>query len=241
MTFNVLGRAGDPYAVLDTIQAEAADLVFLQEITPDMAWLIEHDLAEAYPYQLLEPDMIWRGMGVISRYPLRATGVDLEGEWTADPQVLEMEWMGQTITLVNMHTQPTSSLWPGWVHSTFDQREADIAHLTDFIANLNGPVIVGGDANMTQLNTAYRVLTHQVRDVWRLAGSGLGHTFPGPVEAGQWATRVGHFLIPPWLVRIDYLFISDDWQPTAAWLAEFHGGSDHRGVVAELTLVVENP
>lgn len=241
MTFNVLGRAGDPQAVLAAIQAEDADLLFLQEVTPDMAWLIDNELSEAYPYQVLKPDSGARGMGVISRYPLEEKGADLDGRWTGPPQVLEMQWGGQRITLVNIHTRPTGSLWPRWVRATFDHRQEDIARLTDFVAGLAGPVIVGGDANMTHLNTAYKMLNQQLGDVWWQAGSGLGHTFPGPVDADDWATRVSYFMVPPWLVRIDYVFISDDWQATEAWLAEFRGGSDHRGVVTELALVAEQP
>lgn len=237
MSFNVLGRRGDPEAVLASIVAEDADLVFLQEVTPDIAWLINNELPIAYPYRVLAPDAGASGLGVLSKYPLEESGIALNGGWMGKPQVLHMDWQGQAITLVNIHTRPTGSIWPRLVRYTFDQRQADIAYLTDFVAARSGPVIVGGDANMTHLNTAYKILIKQLDDAWWQAGFGLGHTFPGPVNSGDWGTRVGHFLIPPWLVRIDYVFISDDWQAANAWLAEFHGGSDHRGLVTELVLL----
>lgn len=239
MTFNVLGRAGDNRAAVGSILAEDADVLFLQEVTPEAARLLEAALKEAYAYRVVQPGERARGMAVFSKYPLSIMDVVLEGRWMGSPQVLQLDWEGQMVTLVNFHTRSTGNIWPPWVLRTFSERQSDLQLLADFAAVETdlGPVIVAGDANETQLNRGYKILTSVLTDAWWEAGRGLGHTFPGPVEAGDNVTRVSLFLVPHWLVRIDYIFYSRQWQARETWLADFSGGTDHRGVVAELILV----
>jgi len=67
-------------------------------------------------------------------------------------------------------------------------------------------------------------------DSFREAGWGLGHTFPA-AGGRYWALPY-----PSLLVRIDYVFHSRDWKAEAAWVGEWDGQSDHRPVIASLTL-----
>lgn len=242
MTFNVLGRAGDNHAVVESILAEDADVLFLQEITPEIAALLEVSLAGQYPYRVERPGGRATGMAVFSKYPLVPMDVALDGTWMGRPQVLQMDWNGQAVTLVNFHTRSTGNIWPRWVRRTFGDRLVALGGLADFAATEQGlgPIVVAGDANETQLNDGYKQLAGVLTDAWLAAGRGLGHTFPGPVEAGDNVTRVSLFLVPHWLVRIDYVFYSSQWQASDAWLAGVYGGTDHRGVVTELVLTGEN-
>lgn len=57
------------------------------------------------PHQILEPAVGFRGMGVISKYPIQPTGEELPLDWIGTPQVLEMDWMGRRVTLINFHMQ----------------------------------------------------------------------------------------------------------------------------------------
>lgn len=239
MTFNVLGRVGDPMHAVASIQHEDPDVIFLQEVTGEYATIFRQTLKQDFPYQIIDPGTRSSGMAVFSSLPIERAEVVLTGDWRGDPQVLFLEWRGQQITLVNFHTISTGAIWPRWVRYTFAQREESMAELAQFAADAIrlGPVIVAGDANLTRLNDGYQTLDAVLDDAWWEAGTGLGHTFPAQIEPDDWLTRVSFFFIPHWLARIDYIFYSDHWQPSRTWLAEFYGGSDHRGVVTDLILV----
>lgn len=239
MTFNVLGRSGDSKDVIASIQTENADILLLQEVTPEIASALFNSIAEDYPYQIINARPMAAGMAVFSRYPLKEIDIVLDGRWRGEPQLLEIDWNGQPVTLVNFHTLSTGALWPRWVRYTFSNRNQTMSDLASLAADTRGPLIMAGDANSTSLNDSYKAVNAVLADAWKTSGTGLGHTFPGQVKAGDFLTRVSFFLIPHWLVRIDYIFYSDEWQAERTWLAEFNGGSDHRGVVSDLILVSE--
>ncbi len=239
MTFNVLGRAGSHQCVSVCRQDQQGDVLFLQEVTADLSTILTLELSDEYPYQILQPARQASGMAVFSRFPIAPLDVSLPGNWIGTPQILSLDWQGTEVTLVNFHTLPTGTLWPRWVRRSFELREADLQSLADFAANQSqfGPLLVAGDANVTHLNEAYKSLAAQLQDVWIEAGSGIGHTFPGPIEEDNTYASISFFRIPHWLVRIDYIFASEHWQANSTWLADFTGGSDHRGVVTELVLL----
>jgi len=236
MTYNVLAWHQYNEAVLQTIRAEDPDIVLLQELNRGLARTLETELGEEYPYQVLEPVDNPTGIGVISKYPIHPTGEQLSLKWVGGPQVLKLLWNGETVKLVNFHMYPTTSLGPAnVVEASIRLREAEARLLAD-LAHLSGPAIMGGDANSAPLSKSYRILTSELQDAWHPAGFGLGHTFPGSTIPGSDRPRLGSWYVPPWLVRIDYVFHSADWVTLSARLARFDGVSDHRGVVAVLKL-----
>ncbi len=85
--------------------------------------------------------------------------------------------------------------------------------------------------NATPFHRAYRILESELIDVWQNHGDGAGFTWPGGER------RLMGIPIPAWLVRIDYIFISNDLTCTGASVGPWDGVSDHRPVVA--TIVVE--
>jgi endonuclease/exonuclease/phosphatase (EEP) superfamily protein YafD len=99
------------------------------------------------------------------------------------------------------------------------------------------PAIIAGDLNDVYLNDGYRILVNAgLQDVWAEAGFGLGNTFPGNKSPGTSRPHIGGFYIPEWLIRIDYIFASPEWEVLSAHIARTDGYSDHRGVVAYLRL-----
>lgn len=238
MTFNVLGRAGSHEPILKTIREEAADVIFLQELTPEIASVISLRLSDEYPYQILQAASRSRGLGVISRYPLQKLDALIPGNWMGAPQILEMDLEGAAITLVNFHTIPTGSLWPRRVVGTFADRERDLAALANFAVTQRqiGPLIVAGDANTTRLNEAYKSLAAELEDAWLQGGFGFGHSFPGPYEEGNSYAQISFFRIPYWLVSIDYIFYSNEFAAMDTWMGVFYGGTDHRAVVSDILL-----
>ena len=109
--------------------------------------------------------------------------------------------------------------------------------LVDYAKQTEKPIVVAGDANSVFLSRVYEIITAELTDAWFEAGYGLGHTFPGSDIPGSSRPHFGSLYVPKWLVRIDYIFVSQEWGVGSARLAEFDGVSDHRGVIAELFLL----
>lgn len=239
MTFNVLAWHNFTGPLLEVIEHEDPDVLFIQELNPALTAALEQELGQVYPYRSLEPAGNPRGIGTLSKYPftLLAGGGELPGEgWIGGPQLLEMEWQGQRLRLVNFHMLPTTGVY-GSRRTTQDfQVRAAQARLLAGLAQ-GGPAILAGDANSVPTSDAYQILTATLQDAWAEAGWGLGHTFPGSsTSPGSDRPRLGGLAVPPWLARIDYIFCTPDWEVVSARLARVDGVSDHRGVVAELRL-----
>lgn len=233
MTFNVLGWQTDVLPQVNTIRAEKADVVFLQEVNLELAAALQTELAADYPYQALNPQPDVSGMGVLSKYPLQPIAVSLPLPWVGDPQVLSLDWQGRRITLINFHMVPTT---PGTVLQATALnrlREEEARALTQTARQLS-PAILAGDSNTTPLSEAYAILTDGFGDAWKEAGFGLGHTFPGSNAAGSARPSIAGAPLPMWLTRIDYILHSPDFHTVSARMARFDGVSDHRGVVAAL-------
>jgi vancomycin resistance protein VanJ len=232
MTYNLLGFNFSSDAVIKTIHASQADVIALQELNPQNAAAIQRDLAETYPYQYLNPQDGVSGAGVISRYPLQPTGEKLPGDWVSAPQILTLTVADRDITFVRFHA------YAGVDAVTTREQEAQI--LADFVAAHapHHPLIAAGDLNATDMNRAYGQLTSVLHDSWREAGLGFGHTFPGSADTpGNSRPRLLGLAVPPWLVRIDYVFYAGGLAALSAHTGPWDGASDHQAMVAELTLL----
>lgn len=227
MTYNVLGSNEQTAQVINAIRASGADVIALQELNPVVARAVQRDLAAEYPYQVLNPQPGVTGMGTLSRYPLHATGVVLEGTWVGAPQVLELKWEETKSSVVNFHAIPPGAGANGSFR--LSERERQMQALVTLAQEQKMPFVALGDLNATDLSTAYAIVTQELIDPWHLAGSGFGHTFPG-------APASNAILTLRWLARIDYIFLSEHWQVVSARIGPWDGASDHRPVIAEVAL-----
>lgn len=225
MTANLLGFNQDTQATLAALRAADADLLALQELNPAVAAALQTELRAEYPYQVLDPAEGWSGGGVLSRYPLHPTGESLNAAWLGSPHILAVEVEGRTVTLIRFHAH--SGL--GRVR----QREAAAGAVAAYAAAHTGPLIVAGDLNATGLSQAHAIITRELADAWETAGWGLGHTFPGAASPGSSRPRLMGIPVPKWLIRIDYVFYSDDLTPLTASIGPWDAVSDHRPVLVE--------
>lgn len=102
-----------------------------------------------------------------------------------------------------------------------DERREHARIITDLLAGLRHPVVVGGDLNEGPEGPAASWIGARYWDVSSAAGEGQGLTFPS-VEPRA---------------RIDYLFVSSGVRVEQAWVAdEARDASDHLPVVADALL-----
>jgi endonuclease/exonuclease/phosphatase family metal-dependent hydrolase len=126
---------------------------------------------------------------------------------------------------------------PDRAYEVAEMRKEHAHRLMEFLQKTPGPAILAGDANDVFLNDPYIQLTSAgLQDAWMEGGFGLGHTFPGNESPGASRLNVNGFYIPEWLVRIDYIFVTSDWEVLSTHLAGTDGYSDHRAVITILRL-----
>jgi endonuclease/exonuclease/phosphatase (EEP) superfamily protein YafD len=232
MSYNLLGYNENGGGIVTAIRASNADVVALQELNPLVAEAIRRDLAREYPYQALDPQEGVTGMGVLSRYPLNPTGQTLPGAWVGTPQVLALNLNKTQVTLLHFHPFATNLGPPDHMQWSLRERERQAQAIVDFVTAYPGPLIAPVDLNATDQSTTYTLVTGVLKDSWREAGWGVGHTFPGAPSPD-----LNGIPIPMWLVRIDYVFHSHHWQATSAWIGPWDGASNHRPIVTKLVLI----
>lgn len=241
MTFNALAYRAETQALVTAIRQSQADLVAIQELNLAVGAALQTQLLERYPYQVLNPQADSRGMGVISRYPLQAWSQSIAGAWLGPPQILQVEWSSGPFLLINCHAisvqfSPKRLASFLTIHQSVPERERQMQALAAFAAQQTLPVVAVGDFNTSEQTRAYRLLTQVLGDAWQAGGWGFGHTFPGALSPASSRAVFWGIPVPQWLIRIDYIFHSAQWQTVRAWIGPWDEVSDHRPVMAQLRL-----
>lgn len=221
--YNMHSQDSDPAQVVQTVLALDADVIGLNEVGYDHADQLEAATKAGYPYQIWYPQPTVHGVALISRYPI----LDQEMYEPVEPANLHLRVVldvdGTPVTVFVAHPpSPTSPFFPlGYEDGP---RNVELADLRARIEAETGPVMVLCDCNMSDQSDPYRSMDDLLDDSFREAGRGFGLTFP-----------YGRTFLPP-LVRIDYIWISDDFTALDAHPAGSNGTSDHRPIIADLAL-----
>lgn len=228
MSFNVLHSNRDYEAIARSIRAASPDLVGFQELTPQSARAIAKALETEYPYGTLQSLEPGRSAGLLSHFPIETA------EWFPLPPLdialhTTIDLEGRRVHVFVVHLSPNNfsdcpvAEFVPLVIERYGRRAAEVSRLQQEIADLAEPVLLMCDCNLTDTSEAYTHLDGFLRDSFREAGWGFGHTLH-PTNA------------PFPLQRIDYVWHSDDWVAIEAYVGQA-GGSDHLPAVAKLELV----
>jgi endonuclease/exonuclease/phosphatase family metal-dependent hydrolase len=109
-------------------------------------------------------------------------------------------------------------------------REQELESWMEWVEQQADPVIAAGDFNLTDQNAGYGLVAEQLNDAHRRAGWGWGHTWQA------FRSEYAGLPLPSRLLRLDYVWYSDHWQVTDAWVGDWDGQSDHLPVFAILIL-----
>lgn len=221
LTYNLHGtwQPHGPTPMVELIKQANADVVTLQELSPNVATAME----SLYPYHALHTnkDSLVVGQGVLSRYPI------VEDEYWVmglGMQRVVLDVNGTHVTLYNIHLRNPFTSGITGARVDVSLREWALDDLLRRTANEKGPLILAGDYNMTDQTNSYKRVNALYRDTFREVGSWLGLTYPA--DRG---------VVPP-LARIDYVFHDDSVQSITAHVWASSGGSDHRPVWAQLSI-----
>ncbi|HXF56670.1 MAG TPA: endonuclease/exonuclease/phosphatase family protein [Actinomycetota bacterium] len=217
VTYNVQSFRAGVEALRDVLEPLEADVVLLQECrsrraAEGLARLLGMDAVTSHRW-LRRPRN-----GVLFRPPWRLASVqvrDLPRTGRALRRgfiVAHLRRLGARVAAVSVHL--------GLVGA---ERALHARELTDFLASVEGPVVVGMDANEPPEGPAVRWLAQRYFDAFAVAGGAGGETFPASAPTA----------------RIDYLFVSDGVRVLSARTVEEPSvlrASDHRPVLADLEL-----
>lgn len=201
--------------------ADAADVVVVQELTPEHAdGLRRAGLLDAMPQRVLDPQRGFYGSGLYTRWPI------------TDPEVYDVLGMGMAAATVH---GPVGAVQVISVHVISPAREgmqpvwrAQLIWLAEHVRRSALPVVLAGDFNATMDHRALRVLPAAgLVDAHDAAGRGLGLTWPR-----RWHRGGGRWLALP-LMRLDHVFVPPTLGVRSVRTAPSIS-SDHRRVVADL-------
>jgi endonuclease/exonuclease/phosphatase family metal-dependent hydrolase len=216
-TYNVQSFRGGVESAAGILAADQPDVVLLQECGPKRA---VRRLARSLEMDAESSHRLFSRVrnAVLSRPPWRAHGVDI-GSFTREGRTLprgfiavHLRRLGMPLTAVSAHLGLSSR-----------EREAHARELTDWLAGVEGPVVVGIDLNEGPESAAAKWLAERLFDAFGHAGKGPGDSFPARLPTS----------------RIDYVFVSGDIRPMRAWVStapDVVTASDHRPVIAEVEL-----
>jgi endonuclease/exonuclease/phosphatase (EEP) superfamily protein YafD len=211
-TWNPLSGGTSPDAVIDRILATDAEVVAIQELTPDVAAALDADpeIAERFPSRWLVADRAVLGMGILSAYPM--TMDEALRDVPALAARLDRGAEGDLV-VINAHPLPGSIGFAGGIPIAFDgtRRDQGIATVRERVDRYLADgerVLLIGDFNVTPTEATYGVLSKGLRDAHAESGLGLGWTWRPRSLAG---TGLG-------LIRIDYVLSSPELEPVGTEL-----------------------
>jgi endonuclease/exonuclease/phosphatase (EEP) superfamily protein YafD len=216
VSYNTWSFNEDDRRIARAALARRPDVLLLQEIHDDVfARVVERLRAEGtLGHAVYDADLM---QAVVSRYPLEPRA-SLEEKGNAQRVVVRSP--AGPIAVYNVHPLRSG----GW-----QNRYGQVAALLEEeILRESGPVLVGGDFNVTPHSQLYLLLSRHLRNAHDEAGSGLAFTFPSTSKR-----LLGVVPLTP-LVRIDHLFVSGHFLALRAGTLADSGGSDHHPVYAEL-------
>jgi endonuclease/exonuclease/phosphatase (EEP) superfamily protein YafD len=204
VSWNLEGGAPAAAELVAQLRASDADIVALQELTPEHAAAIRADaeVAARFSHTALVPRTGVGGIGILSRFPitLAADGIN------PVVQEVELELPDRRLTVVNAHPFPPryrlAPRIPLPLNYDPAQRDADILRVREPIDRAIAaarPLFVIGDFNLTDREPAFDDLSRGLWDAHDEVGQGTGSTWrPRPIEFVPFGIlRIDHFLGGP--------------------------------------------
>ncbi|MFI6092974.1 endonuclease/exonuclease/phosphatase family protein [Streptomyces sp. NPDC051218] len=227
VSHNVNAENPDPAGTARDLAASGADLLALEEMTPQATVTYEKELAKAYPHHVVKGTV-----GLWSKLPLSGTrAVDvvrgdvgpLARTRPADhpkdpPRALRATVATDqgplavyVVHLGSVRLQPRNGFWT-------DSRDFGADALAKAVAaERNERLVVLGDMNGTTDDRAFDALTSQLHSAQDAAGDGFGFTWPASFP----------------MARIDQILVKGV-QPQSSWVLP-DTGSDHLPVGAGIS------
>lgn len=237
MTLNTGNEVADPENLLSSIRESGADIVALQEVSPQTADTINASTMAEYPYRVVF-GMGIPGKALLSEYPIESYQL-LDSNPERPDLLVTLDVHGTQVTVIVAHPPPPELTSSGVVSRPGGDEQ--FSSLIDVISRINGPLLVMGDFNMTHHHDRYELMESMgLVDAFAESGSGVGLTYPTKLPAlDDVSETLSDAPVLP-VLRIDYIWGSSHWYPLETRVAD-NVGSDHLPLVARMAIVSSGP
>jgi endonuclease/exonuclease/phosphatase (EEP) superfamily protein YafD len=212
LVYNIYHLNEDLDAVVATVRASDADIVFLMEYSDAVHQQIGAAFAD-YPYQLIRPSRFTMGLALLSRLPFEASEVHRTETTRIPIYEAQMRLNGQPFTLVGGHPWPPQLRW-GALH------RVQMAAISQVAALAPPPRLIVGDFNAAPWSYVTRQLAEQARVL--------------PIRAPVDLTKTWRPL-PLFGLPVDQVLVGAEWEVLAQRYGD-PGGSDHVPLIVDLAL-----
>lgn len=216
LTANVLVSNTNYAPLLQLIRQEQPDAVAIVET--NSGWLdAMRSVEDILPYSLESPHAKSFGIALYSKFPLTLESVETFDTPKDFHLVAQINQANQQTVVVALHPPPPINA------TLFEQRNrelTEIAHYIQNIQNLNQPVLVMGDLNITMWSPHYQEFIDRTHLKNTRSGFGILPTWPI------------HF--PVLSIPIDHVLVDPQTQVRSTRVGD-NIGSDHLPLIADLT------
>ena len=223
---NVGAGNPDPAGTARDLVASGADVLALEEITPQAQGAYEKGLAKAYPYHTVQGTVgLWSKLPISETRPVDI-GMDYGPLAATKPAAVKLTYSRALRTTVATHHGPlavyvahlgSARVNPRAGFET-DSRDRNAQALGKAVAaEKSKRVVLLGDLNGTTDDRAFAGLTSQLRSAQEVAGDGFGFSWPAGFP----------------VARIDQILVHGV-QPQSSWVLPATG-SDHLPVAAGIS------
>jgi endonuclease/exonuclease/phosphatase (EEP) superfamily protein YafD len=233
LTLNLLSGSADPAAVVRNLREHRVDVLFAQELTPGMVTrLADAGLGGLLPFSHLDPRPATRGTGLWARWPLTPLP-SVPGLLAAAPRARVDPVGSRPVTLAAVHPKaPVNGTEAVW--------ERELALIREALASTDGPQVVAGDFNASRDHQAFReLLAAGFLDSGDAARRRPWPGFTWPTTWPGLIVRVHPKVLP--IMRLDHVLVSRAGATVHEARAIPIPGTDHRGVLAIIDLILEGP
>jgi endonuclease/exonuclease/phosphatase (EEP) superfamily protein YafD len=170
LTINVKERNRDYASIVNAILAADADLVAIVELTPRLEQALAA-VADRYLHKFPVSANGSFGIGILSRYPLRAYGEFSTGPTSTIDSIVELP--SGPIRLIAAHLYPPMARWMAEV------RNRQLDQLAAYTKAIEEPLLVCGDFNLTPYSPYFDRFTAAAGLTDVRLRQGLGFSWPG--------------------------------------------------------------
>jgi vancomycin resistance protein VanJ len=210
VTHNVSAGNPDPAATAAELAGSGADVLALEEVSPQQADVYRKGLAAAYPYHDIEGTV-----GLWSRYPLSGSrSVDIDIGWKRALRSTVSTPQGKVAVYVAHLPSVRVQFRSGFTAGQRDQSARMLGRA--IAAEPIDDVVLLGDLNGTMNDRALAPVTSQMRSTQGAAGDGFGFSWPAAFP----------------MARIDQIMVRG-LEPVSSWTLPATG-SDHLPIAASV-------
>ena len=151
LTYNVNWGGPRPDLAADIIRKSGADIVCLQETTPEWAQYLRQSLGDEYSFAEFRnsPSRSGGGLGFLSKLPAHQVAYIPSDTGWFDGWIMGFETSKGPVQVLNVHLHPPVSDSGSWVSGYLTTRDDRLAEIERFFAKRDPqqPTLVAGDFN----------------------------------------------------------------------------------------------